>query len=75
MGGPNNLSDRNPAKTDVFTNSCSEPFFEGAEILVFLPLIFNSIERIHSDQPLIELTVSQELHFQVLEIFPCTNGG
>jgi hypothetical protein len=50
-------------------------FFEGAEILVFLPLIFNSIERIHSDQPLIELTVSQELHFQVLEIFPCTNGG
>jgi hypothetical protein len=25
MGGPNSLSDRNPAKTDVFTNSCSEP--------------------------------------------------
>ena len=22
---PNSLSDRNPAKTDVFTNSCSEP--------------------------------------------------
>ena len=27
MGGPNSLSDRNPAKMHVFTNSCSEPFF------------------------------------------------
>src|ERR1019366_351017 len=27
MGGPNSLSDRNPAKTHVFTNSCSEPYF------------------------------------------------
>jgi hypothetical protein len=26
---PNSLSDRNPAKTHVFTNSCSEPNFSG----------------------------------------------
>jgi excisionase family DNA binding protein len=25
MGGPNRLSDRNPTKAHMFTNSCSEP--------------------------------------------------
>src|ERR1035437_7877395 len=33
MGGPNSLSDRNPAKTHVFTNSCSEPIKVGGEHL------------------------------------------
>jgi|HubBroStandDraft_6_1064221.scaffolds.fasta_scaffold49305_2 hypothetical protein len=33
--------------------------FEGAEGLVFLPLIFNSIESVDSDQPLIEFTNPQ----------------
>jgi hypothetical protein len=42
MGGPNSLSDRNPAKTHVFTNSCSEPYFlplpHGHAL--FLPIFF-----------------------------------
>jgi hypothetical protein len=50
-------------------------FFEGAEGLVFLPLIFNSIEKINSDQPLIELTDFQAPHFQVLTIFPAAKDG
>ena len=28
MGGPNRLSDKNPAKTHMFTNSCSVPIKE-----------------------------------------------
>jgi hypothetical protein len=33
--------------------------FEGSEGLVYLPLIFNSIESVDSDQPLIEFTNPQ----------------
>ena len=43
---------------DSFIRNCRVPassrFFEGAEGLVFLLLIFNSIESVDSDQPLIE---------------------